>query len=112
MTCCLLESLDIWGMPTRNAKGRATGWWAVQADIGWSNRIGWYEGFHLLTSIPPTGVITGFGFASGSCNDHRLAETFFALRQQPSPHLPSVGARAQGVYVADKGFAHELRNEM
>jgi hypothetical protein len=36
---------------------------------------------HLLASIPPTGVITGFGFAAGSCNDHRLAETFFAMRR-------------------------------
>ncbi|MFL5628043.1 MAG: transposase [Ktedonobacteraceae bacterium] len=59
----------------------------------------------MLTSITSTGVITGFGFAAGSCNDHRLAETFFAARQQPSSPLLSVGAPAQGVYVADKGFA-------
>jgi hypothetical protein len=103
--CCLYEALDSSGIPTRDAKRRGTGWLAGQADIGWSNRIGWYEGFHVLTSITPTGVITGFGFASGSCNDHALAETFFAARHQPSPRLPSVGAPAQGVYVADKGFA-------
>src|SRR5438874_9339405 len=102
---CLYEALDSSGIPTRDAKRRGTGWLAGQADIGWSNRIGWYEGFHLLTSITPTGVITGFGLASGSCNDHRLAETFFALRHQPSPRLLSGGAPAQGVYVADKGFA-------
>ncbi|TMC94856.1 MAG: IS982 family transposase, partial [Chloroflexi bacterium] len=102
---CLYEALDSSGIPTRDAKRRGTGWLAGQADIGWSNRIGWYEGFHLLTSITPTGVITGFGFAPASCNDHTLAETFFAARQHPSPRLPSVGAPAQGVYVADKGFA-------
>jgi hypothetical protein len=102
---CLYEALDSSGIPTRDAKRRGTGWLAGQADIGWSNRIGWYEGFHLLTSITPTGVITGFGFASGSCNDHRLAETFFAARQQPTPRLPSVGAAAQGAYVEDLGFA-------
>jgi hypothetical protein len=102
---CLYEALDSSGIPTRDAKRRGTGWLAGQADIGWSNRIGWYEGFHLLTSITPTGVITGFGFAAGSCNDHRLAETFFAARKLPSPRLRSVGAPAQGVYVADKGFA-------
>jgi hypothetical protein len=102
---CLYEALDSSGIPTRDAKRRGTGWLAGQADIGWSNRIGWYEGFHLLTSITPSGVITGFGFAAGSCNDHRLAETFFAARQQPTPRLLSVGAPAQGVYVADKGFA-------
>jgi Transposase DDE domain len=102
---CLYEALDSSGIPTRDAKRRGTGWLAGQADIGWSNRIGWYEGFHLLTSITPTGVITGFGFAAASCNDHPLAETFFAARQYPSPRLTSVGAPAQGVYVADKGFA-------
>jgi Transposase DDE domain len=102
---CLYEALDSSGIATRDAKRRGTGCLAGQADIGWSNRIGWYEGFHLLTSITPTGVITGFGFAPASCNDHTLAETFFAARQHPSPRLPSVGAPAQGVYVADKGFA-------
>ncbi len=104
---CLYEALDSSGIPTRDAKRRGTGWLAGQADIGWSNRIGWYEGFHLLTSITPTGVITGFGFAAASCNDHPLAETFFAVRHAPTPRLSSVGAPAQGVYVADKGFAGE-----
>src|SRR2546421_3117697 len=102
---CLYEALDNSGIPTRDAKRRGTGWLAGQADIGWSNRIGWDEGLHLLTSITPPGVITRFGFAAGSCNDHRPAETFFAVRKLPSPRLPSVGAPAQGVYVADKGFA-------
>src|SRR5438874_13513951 len=53
---CLYEALDSSGIPTRDAKRRGTGWLAGQADIGWSNRIGWYEGFHLLTSITPTGL--------------------------------------------------------
>src|SRR5690242_4760650 len=47
---CLYEVLDSSGIPTRDAKRRGTGWLAGQADIGWSNRIGWYEGFHLLSS--------------------------------------------------------------
>src|SRR5260370_19013841 len=102
---CLYEALDSSGIATRDAKRRGTGWLAGQADIGWSNRIGWDEGFHLLTSITPLGVITGFGFAAASCNDHVLADTFFAARAQSSPCLSSVGAPAQGVYVADKGFA-------
>jgi Transposase DDE domain len=104
---CLYEALDSSGIPTRDAKRRGAGWLPGQADIGWSNRIGWYEGFHLLTAITPIGVITGFGFASGSCNDHRLAETFFAARAQACARLPGVGSPAQGVYVADKGFAGE-----
>jgi hypothetical protein len=102
---CLYEALDSSGIPTRDAKRRGTWWLAGQADIGWSNRIGWYEGFHLLTSMTPSGVMTGFGFAAASCNDHSLAETFFALRHAPTPRLSSVGAPAQGVSVADKGFA-------
>jgi hypothetical protein len=52
-------------------------------------------------------VITGFGFAAASCNDHPLAETFFAVRHTPTPRLPSVGLPAHGVYLADKGFAGE-----
>ncbi|HJT59453.1 MAG TPA: transposase [Ktedonobacteraceae bacterium] len=108
---CLYEALDSSGIPTRDAKRRGTGWLAGQAAIGWSNRIGWYEGVHLLSSISPTGVITGFGFAPASCNDHVLADTFFAARRHPSPRLPSVGAPAQGVYVADKGFAGDHLHE-
>ncbi len=104
---CLYEALDSSGIPTRDAKRRGSGGLAGPADSGWSNRIGWYEGFHLLTSITPTGGITGFGFAAASCNDHPLAETFFAVRRQPTPRLPSAGAPAQGVYRADKGFAGE-----
>ena len=106
---CLYEALDSSGIPTRDAKRRGTGWLAGQADIGWSNRIGWYEGFHLLTSITPTGVISGFGKALASCNDHPLAETFFAARAHPSPRLKSVGAPARGASMwltkASQGIA-------
>jgi hypothetical protein len=102
---CLYELLDSSGVATRNAKRRGAGWLAGQADIGWSTRLGWYEGFQLLCAITPQGVITGFGFGPASLHDQRLAETFFAARAQPTQALPSVGVRAQGVYVADKGFA-------
>jgi hypothetical protein len=104
---CLSEVLDSAGIPTRDAKRRGTGWLAVQADIGWSTRIGWYEGLHLLCAITPQGVITGFGFASASTHDQQLAEIFFAARAQPTAALHSVGSQAQGVYLADKGFAGE-----
>lgn len=99
------ELLDSSGIPTRDAKRRGAGWLPGQADIGWSNRIGWYEGMHLLCAISPQGVITGFGFGPASTHDQRLAETFFATRAQPTSALPSVGTKALGVYVADKGFA-------
>ncbi len=30
---------------------RGLGWLEGRADIGWNNRIGWYEGFHQLLSV-------------------------------------------------------------
>ena len=102
---CLYERIDSSGIATRDAKRRGAGWLAGQADIGWSNRLGWYEGFHLLTSVAQTGVITGFGFGPASAHDQRLMETFLAARARPTECLPTVGAKAQGVYLADKGFA-------
>jgi hypothetical protein len=102
---CPYELLDSSGIAVRAAKRRGAGWLAGQADIGWSTRLGWYEGFHLLCAITPQGVITGFGFGPASTHDQRLAETFFAARAQSTQGLSSVGAKAEGVYVADKGFA-------
>jgi len=104
---CLYEVLDSTAAVTRDAKRRGLGWLAGQADIGWSNRIGWYEGFHLLLSVTPLGVITGFGFGPASTHDQHLAATLFAARQRPTPRLPSTGLPAHGSYVADKGFAGE-----
>jgi hypothetical protein len=77
------QALDASDMPTRDAKRRGHGWLAGQADIGWSNSIGWYEGFSLLTAVEPTGVITGFCFGAASTADQPLAETFFAVRATP-----------------------------
>jgi len=104
----LYECLDSSGIPTRDAKRRGTGWLAGQADIGWSNRIGWYEGFHVLIAIAKDGMISGFGFGSASTHDQRLMETFLAARARPIEQLASVGEKAQGVYIADKGFAGAL----
>jgi hypothetical protein len=102
--CCAYEALDSSGVPTRDAKRRGAGWLPGLADIGWSNRLGWYEGVHLLLAVNPTGVITGCGCGAASTKDQPLAETFFALRRQPQPGLASVGAPAVGPYVVDKGF--------
>jgi hypothetical protein len=102
------EALDTSAMPVRDAKRRGEGWLAGQADIGWSNSLGWYEGFRLLVSCDPRGVITGFGFACASTKDQPLAETFFALRARPDPRIESVGSAASGrYYVVDKGFEGE-----
>jgi hypothetical protein len=101
---CAYEALDSSGVPTRDVKRRGAGWLPGLADIGWSNRLGWYEGFHLLMAVNPVGVITGLGFGPASTKDQPLAATFFALRRQPHPGLPSVGSPALGPYGVDKGF--------
>ena len=36
------QALDSSAMPVRDAKRRGHGWLAGEADIGWSNSIGWY----------------------------------------------------------------------
>src|SRR5512134_3305916 len=99
-----VELLDATPAPTRDAKRRGHGWLAGLADIGWSNRLGWYEGFHVLMAVNPVGVITGVGFGAASTKDQPLAETFLAARHCPHPGLPSVGAPAKGPYLTDKGF--------
>ena len=38
---CPYEALDSSAMPVRDAKRRGEGWLAGQADIGWSNSLGW-----------------------------------------------------------------------
>jgi Transposase DDE domain len=101
---CAYEALDSSGVPTRDAKRRGAGWLPGLADIGWSNRLGWYEGFHVLLAVNPWGMITGFGLGPASTKDQPLAETFFALRRYPHPGLASVGLPACGPYVVDKGF--------
>ncbi len=105
------EALDSSGVPTRDAKRRGAGWLPGQADIGWSNRRGWYEGFHVLISVNPQGVITGFSFAPGSTKDQGLAEDFFAFRHRPHPKLQSMGLPALGEYVVDKGFEGKSYHE-
>jgi hypothetical protein len=101
---CAYEALDSSGIATRDAKRRGVGWLPGVADIGWSNRLGWYEGVHLLMAVNPSGVITGFGFGAASTKDQPLAETFFALRRQPHPGVASVGTSARSPYIVDKGF--------
>lgn len=101
---CAYETLDSSGVAVRNCKRRGRGWLAGLTNIGWCNRLGWYEGFHLLMAVNPVGIVTGFGFAPASTNDRAMAETFFAVRREPNDVLPTPGAPAQGPYLVDKGF--------
>ncbi len=100
----LYEALDGSAVPTREAKRRGAGWLPGLADIGWSNRLGWYEGLHLRMAVNPRGILTGVGLGPASAKDQPLAETFFALRQRPHLGYPSVGPPALGPYVCDQGF--------
>lgn len=102
---CAFEVLDTLPVPVRNARRRGAGWLAGMANIGWSTRLGWFEGFRLLLSSNPEGVITGFAFGSGSGKEQPLTESFLALRRFPQPRLPTVGLPARGPYLADNGFS-------
>lgn len=102
--CAPYEALDTAAVPTRAAKRRGAGWLPGLADIGWSSRLGWFEGVRLLLAVTPAGVITGFGLGPGSTKDQPLAETFFALRCRPHPRARGVGAPAAGPDLTDKGF--------
>jgi hypothetical protein len=101
---CASEALDSSGGPTRDAQRRGAGGLPGLAEIGWRNRLGWYEGVHLLLAVNPFGVIPGVGVGAASPKDHPLAETFFALRRPPHAGLARVGAPAPSPYSVDKGF--------
>jgi len=104
---CAYDALDSSGVPTRDAQRRGAGWLPGLADMGWSNRLGWYAGVHLLLAVNPVGVITGLGCGAASTKDQPLAETFFALRRYPQPGLASVGGPARSPSGVDKGFEGE-----
>jgi hypothetical protein len=98
------EAVDCVAARTRNSKRRGVGWMPEHTAIGWSNRLGWYEGFTVLTAVSPAGVITGFGAAPANENDRWLAETLFAARADCLPSLPCVGTPVGLCYLADSNF--------
>lgn len=108
---CVYEALDTMGCATRNSKRRGEGWLAGEANIGYSNRLGWYEGLNVITSVTPDGFITGFGCAPASTKEQPYAETFLALRAAGSLELPEVGRLAQGTYITDNGFCGKSNHQ-
>src|SRR5215212_2296886 len=98
------EALDATALVVRDSSRRGRGWLCGQADIGWSNRLGWYEGLHLLLAVSPAGVITGCGLAPASTKDQPMADTFFAARHVAASALGSAGAKSPAPYIMDKGF--------
>jgi hypothetical protein len=99
------EALDGTAVPLRNPKRRGAGALPEVAAVGWSGRLGWFEGARLLLAATPEGAVTGWGPAPGNAHDSALAETFFAQRAAPAQALPSVGRPASGAYLADTAFA-------
>lgn len=108
---CAYEALDATGVATRHAKRRGWGHLAGLTAIGYSNRLGWYHGFHLLVSSTPDGLITGYGFGAGNAKDQTLAEKFFELRATHASLLASVGNAKSDYYVLDKGFEGQKRHQ-
>lgn len=108
---CPYEAMDTMGCRTRNLKRRGRGWLPGMANIGYCNRLGWYQGFNVITSVTPKGVITGIGIAPASTKEQNFAETFLAARCVSHPRLPEVGLPAVGCYVADNGFCGQERQQ-
>ena len=69
------EVVDSTGALTRDAKRRGGGWLWGQADIGYSNHLGWFEGLRVLAACTPQGVITGFCCAPATTSMARRALT-------------------------------------
>jgi hypothetical protein len=105
------EILDGMGVAVRNNKRIGPGWLDGMANTGWSNRLGWYDGFHVLTAVDRIGVVTGYAVAPASTKDQPYAEDFLAARAQPHERLPMVGRRARGPYLGDRGYEGRERHQ-
>lgn len=105
------EVLDGMGVAVRNNKRIAPSWLDGIAGKGWSNRLGWYDGFHLLTAVTPEGVLTGYAVAPAQTKEQPYAEDFLAARAQAVPRVAMVGAPATGPYLADTGFEGRERHQ-
>lgn len=104
------EVLDGMGVAVRNNRRIGRGWLDGSAGTGWSNRLGWYDGFHVLTAVDRAGVLTGYAVAPAQTKEQPYAEDFLAARAQPHPRLAMVGVPATGPYLADTGFEGRERH--
>jgi DDE family transposase len=105
------ELLDGMGVAVRNNRRKGRGWLDGIAATGWSNRLGWYDGFHVLSAVDPSGVLTGYAVAPANTKDQPYAEDFLAARAREHPRLRMVGRKARGPYVADTGFEGRERHQ-
>jgi len=105
------ELLDGMGVAVRNNKRIGSGWLDGIAATGFSNRLGWYDGFHILSAIDPEGVLTGYAVAPACTKEQPYAEDFLAARAFPNPRTAMVGQPATGPYLADTGFEGRERHQ-
>jgi len=104
------EVLDRCGVATRWCGRRGVGWLPGVTDKGYCSRLRYFEGFALLTSVNPEGVIMGFAVGPASAKDQPLAEAFFYCRH--AQVFPWVGnACHSGDYITDEGFNGKQRHE-
>lgn len=125
----LYECVDSLPIPagTLGQYSRDKGHWLWESTIG-RGKGGWFWGDHLLASVCPSGVITGWLVAAADINDRWLMEAFLSTRcgagymigpphrirdSYPSRRFPpvgfigalfAVGAACKRPYLADKGF--------
>jgi hypothetical protein len=125
----LYECVDSLPIPagTLGQYSRDKGHWLWNSTIG-RGKGGWFWGDHMLASVCPSGVITGWLLAGAHINDRWLMEAFVSARQGAGymigpPHrirdgyqsrrLPpvgfigalfAVGSAHKRPYLADKGF--------
>ena len=98
------EVLDLTAVATRCAQRRGNGWMPGQARRGWSSRLKWFEGFHLLSAVNPQGIITGFGLSGGNTKEVHMAHALLEARWYQYPRLECAGNPAAGFYITDNGF--------
>ncbi|HIA64613.1 TPA: IS982 family transposase [Candidatus Poribacteria bacterium] len=80
----LYEALDATAVVVRDAKRRGESWLVGEANIGKSNRLGWYRGLKLLLSSTSEGIIIGF-------------------------RIPEIGTAKLGLYYPFKGKENHHR---
>jgi hypothetical protein len=102
---CPFEVIDRCGISTRWCDRRGVGWLPEYTDKGYCSRLRFFEGFHMLTSVNPEGVITGFALGAASAKDQPLATSFFLARHQKIAGTRCVGEPCRsGDYLTDIGF--------
>ena len=109
---CAFEVLDRCGIATRWCGRRGVGHLPEDTNKGYCSRLGYFEGFHLLSCVNPQGVLTGFALGAASAKDQPLAQAFFEARQEQLPQAPCVGRPCRsGQYVTDCGFEGKANHQ-